>query len=62
MLRRKGSLKVKNEVSGGPHKFAIKPISIATVKSQVAQQQGEDESARESEQVENKEPDGGGGG
>ncbi len=62
LLRRKGSLKVKNE-SSGQHKFAIKPISLAMVKSQAEEQQqeqiGQAADATEVSQGENEDPGGG---
>ena len=39
VLRRKGSLKTKNEHAGAKGKFSIKPINLAAMKSQVEQQQ-----------------------
>lgn len=55
ILRRKGSLKTKNESSAG--KFAIKPINLATVKSQAEQQgEGADSGGDHGAQYENGEP------
>lgn len=61
VLRRKGSLKVKNEASSGSHKFTIKPISLSATKSQASHPPTEEESSRGAEQVENKESDDSGG-
>lgn len=65
-LRRKGSLKVKNESSNNSHRFAIKPIPLAATTGEGAhdQQQDDDVSAGHDsgvEGAENEDPGGGDG-